>query len=299
MNEVSFTHPFRILKTNTERTDNRVEVILKASAENEDTQGETILKSAFADASMRRNFAKVGVYDYNHLSDIYEIKMLGAKGKELLDFQLLKEQSIIGYPEREPQLALGLKDEFPTSFGLTEDGVYSYGFIIPEKEIAKEVIKGIKAGMPYGASVSGVAKKEDVQNNTIKRITLRKIAIAPIGDVINQETFVTLAKSKLVELRNVVKSLNSAGVGEETTFMKIGGNFNASIVEQKLDAILRTLYKADVTRRDFLEVISEEIEENLLKSYNQDPLGLSEYLAVKYALPEDVATKIATYSMEE
>lgn len=297
MREISFRHPFQILKTNTERTD-RVEVLLKASAENEDTQGETILKSAFADSNMRSNFAKIGVYDYNHLSDIYEIKMLSAMGKELLEFQLLKEQSIIGYPERKTELAIGLKDEFPTSFGLTEEGVYSFGYIIPDKEISKEVIKGIKAGMPYGASVSGVARKEDVQNNTIKKITLRKIAIAPLGDVINQDTFVSLAKSKMVELNNIVKSLNGL---EELSNKQINqlSKINDSKLESKLDAILKVLYKSDLTRRDFLEVISEEIEENLQKSYIRDPLGLSDYLVTKYSIPSSVADKIAKFSVED
>jgi len=297
MNEINFRHPFHILKANTERTD-RVEVLLKASAENEDTQGETILKSAFADTNMRSNFAKIGVYDYNHLSDIYEIKMHSAIGKELLEFQLLKEQSIIGYPERN-ELAIGLKDEFPTSFGLKEEGVYSYGYIIPEKEIAKEVIKGIKAGMPYGASVSGLARKEDVQNNTIKKITLRKIAIAPLGDVINQETFVNLAKSKMVELRNVVKSLSQIPeiIGEQREFVTIGNQFNSGI-EKKLDTILKVLYKSDITRREFLEVISDEIEEKLTKSYMNNPVGLSDYLSSFYSIPTEIADKIATYSME-
>ncbi|NBU99746.1 MAG: hypothetical protein EBS19_16310, partial [Spirochaetia bacterium] len=246
----------------------------------------------------RSNFAKIGVYDYNHLSDIYEIKMLSAMGKELLEFQLLKEQSIIGYPERKTELAIGLKDEFPTSFGLTEEGVYSYGYIIPDKEISKEVIKGIKAGMPYGASVSGVARKEDVQNNTIKKITLRKIAIAPLGDVINQDTFVSLAKSKMVELNNIVKSLNGL---EELSNKQINqlSMINDSKLESKLDAILKVLYKSDLTRRDFLEVISEEIEENLQKSYIRDPLGLSDYLVSKYSIPSSVADKIAKFSVED
>jgi hypothetical protein len=297
MREISFRHPFQILKTNTERTD-RVEVLLKASAENEDTQGETILKSAFADSNMRNNFAKIGVYDYNHLSDIYEIKMMSAIGKELLEFQLLKEQSIIGYPERKTELALGLKDEFPTSFGLTEEGVYSYGYIIPDKEISKEVIKGIKAGMPYGASVSGVARKEDVHNNTIKKITLRKIAIAPLGDVINQDTFVSLAKSKMVELNHIVKSLNGLDELSSRQLNQLSME-NDSKLESKLDAILKVLYKSDLTRRDFLEVISEEIEENLQKSYIRDPLGLSDYLVSKYSIPSSVADKIAKFSVED
>ena len=288
---VTFYHPFKILKANP--LDNRVEVLLKASAESKDTQGETILKSAFADRSMRDTFSKIGIYDYNHLSDIYELKMRTATGKEILEFQLLKEQSIIGYPDRS-DLAIGLKDEFPTSFDLKDEGVYSYGYIIPEKEIAKEVIKGIQSGMPYGASVSGTAKKEDVSNGTIKKITLKKIAIAPLGEVINQDTYVSLAKSKLIELSNVVKSLTS-DLTEELSAQEIISGINSDKLNKKLDVILKVLYKTDKSK--YLDVMSEDLDSIVKKSGLSGLEGMrdsiSEYIQSVYLLDEHSANIIA------
>lgn len=264
MNEVTFYQPMTIMKATPSGNGQRVEVILKASAENEDTAGETILKTAFADSTMRENFSKFGIYDYNHLSDICEAKMKGASGKELVELQLQKERSIIGYPNRSA-LAIGRRDEFPTSFNLKEDGIYSHGYIMPEKEFGAEVIKGLAAGMPYGASVSGTAAKNDIVGGKIQKINLRKIAIAPLGEVINQETYVNLWKTKLVKLENVVKSLNDMPEEIDTGEVKdeVREHMKYNDIYQKLHFIMEVLSECPSTSKVFYTKLFNEIDEKI------------------------------------
>lgn len=203
---MEFIHPMKIMKTSPTERGDRIEVVLKASSEAEDSQGEIILKSAYADKNMRNDFQNTGYYDYNHVTDIIEHKMKSMKAAELNALLLEKEKAIIGFPDKS-NLAIGMKDEFPTSFKLPSDGIYSYGYLIPSNEYVKEMFPKMKAGFPYGASISGQCAKEDMVGNKITKLKLRKIAIAPVDDVINKDTTVFLKSKNIVLLRNLQKSL--------------------------------------------------------------------------------------------
>lgn len=203
-----FLHPFQICKATPEDRTGAIKILVRASSEQEDRQGEIILKSAYADPAMRADFTKTGYLDYNHLTDhidreIREKKKSGELTSSLLvDLQKAKASAIIGAPEQ-----IGLKDDFPAHYGLQNDGVYILGRLFPRNAFAEEIRKGLEAGFQgWGASVSGFARPEDLQGKTIKKIFLRKCALAPLAEVINPDTSVQLIKGAIM-LRDLEKSL--------------------------------------------------------------------------------------------
>jgi hypothetical protein len=262
---VNFYHPMQIMKSSPTERGDRVEVLLRASSEKEDSQGETILKTAYADHRMRSDFANKGYYDYNHATDIIESLMLKANGKELNDLMLQRERGTIGYPSKE--FAIGLKDEFPNHLfpkgSNPPDGIYSHGYLFSGNDFVKEMIPKMRSGFPYGASVSGTCSKSDMVGNKITRLNLKKIAIAPLNDVINDDTTVFL-KSKMVLLRNIRKSMefpDNQGLDydlgmhderlEEARFQKI---------EKKL-AFMEKIIMANPEFQDqYLEMILKDIK---------------------------------------
>ena len=170
-----------------------VEVTLKISTEKKDKQNEVVLKSAFAKKQTIDNFIKEGIYDYNHLTDILEEKCLSATGSELVELQLQKSRAIIGSP---------YKDE--RGLYVQEDGVYSKGKLIPDNEFSVQIIKGLRAGLSYGASISGLALKS-ANNSVIDNIMLKKVAIQPLQESINNDTYIQLAKSNIFSLDKIIK----------------------------------------------------------------------------------------------
>lgn len=184
---MEFTHPCHIIKA--EENSGRLKVLIRASTEGEDRHGERVLKSAFADPDMQRSFSREGYYDYNHITDILDKQMKGVSGTELVELQKAKARAIIGYPDPHKSLFVG------------DDGVYSQGYLFADNEYVQEIRKGLESGWSgWGASISGFANPADLEGNTFKKIGLKKIAIAPLQEVINPDTSVQLAKSKLVQL---------------------------------------------------------------------------------------------------
>jgi len=276
---VNFYHPMQIVKANPTERGDRIEVLLRASSEQEDSQGETILKSAYADTGMRTNFQQKGYYDYNHLTDILEGQMREASGKELNDLLLKKEKAIIGFPDRS-ELAIGLGHEFPTSFKTQADGVYSYGYLVPSNDFVKEMIPKMKAGFAYGASVSGTCTKSDMVGSKITRLNLRKIAIAPLNDVINQDTVVFL-KSKMVMLRNVIKSFTDMPLSEYSKSMhsEITEEDRLEKIERKLSLLEKIIMANPETQDAYLDEVLSDIRSKI--DSEQIQLG---YSPVKDAL---------------
>ncbi|PJZ89548.1 hypothetical protein [Leptospira levettii] len=234
-----FHHPVQILKATPEERTNRIKVLLKASTDGEDSQGEVILKSAFADNSMRSNFLKVGYFDWNHITDILDAKCRDVAPAEITEIQLAKAKAIIGRPE-----AIGFKDEFPASLGIKDDGLYCSGYLVGENEFAQEIRKGLEAGVPYGASISGWARKEDKIGNTIKKIQLRKIAIQPLMESINQDTAIRLMKSQFPSLTTLVKKgFDSTEPNFETIEEHLEEKVNMELLQVQINAIRKSLGK--------------------------------------------------------
>jgi hypothetical protein len=257
---INFYHPMQILKSSPTERGDRIEVLLKASSEKEDSQGETILKTAYADQKMRSDFANKGYYDYNHTTDIIESLMLKASGKELNDLMLQRERGIIGYPSKE--FAIGLKDEFPTHIfpkgQPITDGIYSHGYLFANNEFVKEMIPKMKAGFPYGASVSGNCSKSDMVGNKITRLNLKKIAIAPLNDVINDDTTVFL-KSKMVLLRDIRKSIEFPDNDE----LEYNNAMQLEKLEKKVSFLEKVILTNPTMQDQYLEMVLRDIKEKI------------------------------------
>lgn len=189
---MKFVQPCQLMKAEP-MSNGAVKIKLKISSETLDKQNDIVLKSAFAKEETKTNFIKQGLYDYNHLSDILEAKCHTAQASELVELQLQKSRAIIGAPNADH-----------TGLYVTEEGAFSEGLLIPENEFVKEIIKGIKAGVPYGASISGFTMKS-ANSNVIDNVFLRKVAIQPLQESINTETYAQLAKSQIYSLTKILK----------------------------------------------------------------------------------------------
>ncbi|PJZ51524.1 hypothetical protein [Leptospira adleri] len=254
MSETQFLHPFQIMKATPEDRTGAIKILVKASSEREDRQGEVILKSAYADPSMRSEFTSQGYFDFNHLTDHIdkEIRDLKNEGKLtgslLVDLQKSKAEAIIGAPEQ-----IGLKEDFPTHYGIKDDGLYILGRLFPGNKFAEEIRKGLQAGFQgWGASVSGFARPQDYQGKTIRKILLRKCAIAPLQEVINPDTSVQLIKGAIF-LRDIEKSILD-GSDELERLLRI---------ERKLN-FLTKLFQSDPEAQDrFVELIISDISDRV------------------------------------
>ncbi|RHX90251.1 hypothetical protein DLM76_20525 [Leptospira yasudae] len=266
MNETTFLHPFQILKASPEDRTGAIKILVRASSEREDKQGEVILKSAYADKEMRSEFTSQGYFDYNHLTDLIdkEIRDLKSEGKltgtTLVSLQDAKTKAIIGAPEQ-----IGTKDDFPTSLGIKNDGLYIQGRLFPGNSFAEEIKKGLQAGFNgWGASVSGYAKPQDYQGKTIRKIQLKKCALAPLQEVINPDTSVQLIKGA-VFLRDIEKS--ELGVASLPSTSSIQENIEIdrlSRIERKL-AFLTKLFQSDPVAQDrFVDLIFTDIDDRIV-----------------------------------
>ncbi|WP_036059166.1 hypothetical protein [Leptospira sp. P2653] len=264
--ETQFLHPFHIMKATPEDRTGAIKILVKASSEREDRQGEVILKSAYADLSMRSEFTSQGYFDFNHLTDHIdkEIRDLKKEGKltgsVLVDLQKSKAEAIIGAPEQ-----IGLKEDFPAHYGIKDDGLYILGRLFPGNKFAEEIRKGLQAGFQgWGASVSGFARPQDYQGKTIRKILLRKCAIAPLQEVINPDTSVQLIKGAIF-LRDIEKSILE-GVSDPTDLSTNLESFELERlrrIERKLD-FLTKLFQSDPEAQDrFVELIISDISDRV------------------------------------
>ncbi|RHX83239.1 hypothetical protein [Leptospira stimsonii] len=266
MSETQFLHPFQIMKATPEDRTGAIKILVKASSEREDRQGEVILKSAYADPSMRSEFTSQGYFDFNHLTDHIdkEIRDLKKEGKLtgslLVELQKSKAEAIIGAPEQ-----IGLKEDFPTHYGIKDDGLYILGRLFPGNKFAEEIRKGLQAGFQgWGASVSGFARPQDYQGKTIRKILLRKCAIAPIQEVINPDTSVQLIKGAIF-LRDIEKSLleGISNSTDETEFLEPYEAERFLRIERKLN-FLTKLFQSDPQAQDrFVELIISDISDRV------------------------------------
>ncbi|AGS80505.1 hypothetical protein [Leptospira alstonii] len=257
MLETAFLHPFQILKASPEERTGAIKILVRASSEKEDLQGEVILKSAYADLDMRSEFLTQGYFDYNHLTDLIdkEIQDLRSKGKlsgtELVNLQKAKVESIIGGVER-----IGFKDDFPQNLGIKNDGLYIQGRLFPENKFAEEISKGLQAGfMGWGASVSGYARPQDYQGKTIRKIQLRKCAIAPLQEVYNPDTAVQLIKGAVL-LRDIEKSSLPVPSEDLQNPESLDRLFR---IERKLDFLSKLFLSDPNTQDKFLDLIFSDI----------------------------------------
>lgn len=256
MPETAFLHPFQILKASPEERTGAIKVLVRASSEKEDLQGEVILKSAYADTGMRNEFLAQGYFDYNHLTDIIdkEIQDLRTKGKlsgtVLVNLQKAKIESIIGGVEQ-----IGFKDDFPQSLGIRNDGLYIQGRLFPENKFAEEIGKGLQAGFKgWGASVSGYARPQDYQGKTIRKIQLRKCALAPLQEVYNPDTSVQLIKGAVL-LRDIEKSSLPVPIDSQNS-ESLDRLFR---IERKLDLLSKLFLSDPNTQDSFLDLIFSDI----------------------------------------
>lgn len=266
MSETQFLHPFQIMKATPEDRTGAIKILVKASSEREDRQGEIILKSAYADPSMRSEFTSQGYFDFNHLTDHIdkEIRDLKKEGKLtgslLVDLQKSKAEAIIGAPEQ-----IGLKEDFPTHYGIKDDGLYILGRLFPGNKFAEEIRKGLQAGFQgWGASVSGFARPQDYQGKTIRKILLRKCAIAPLQEVINPDTSVQLIKGAIF-LRDIEKSyLERASISsDDSEKLESFAAERLLRIERKLN-FLTKLFQSDPQAQDrFVELIISDISERV------------------------------------
>ncbi|EMJ62086.1 hypothetical protein LEP1GSC051_0139 [Leptospira sp. P2653] len=254
------------MKATPEDRTGAIKILVKASSEREDRQGEVILKSAYADLSMRSEFTSQGYFDFNHLTDHIdkEIRDLKKEGKltgsVLVDLQKSKAEAIIGAPEQ-----IGLKEDFPAHYGIKDDGLYILGRLFPGNKFAEEIRKGLQAGFQgWGASVSGFARPQDYQGKTIRKILLRKCAIAPLQEVINPDTSVQLIKGAIF-LRDIEKSILE-GVSDPTDLSTNLESFELERlrrIERKLD-FLTKLFQSDPEAQDrFVELIISDISDRV------------------------------------
>ncbi|WP_061235185.1 hypothetical protein [Leptospira weilii] len=255
MTDTVFLHPFHILKASPEERSGAIKILVKASSEREDRQGEIILKSAYADQEMRDAFLQHGYLDYNHLTDHIdkEIRDLKSSGKltgsVLVDLQKAKTEAIIGSPEQ-----IGFKEDFPSNLGIKDDGLYILGRLFPGNKFAEEIRKGLQAGFNgWGASVSGFARPQDYSGKTIRKILLKKCAIAPLQEVINPDTVVQLLKD--LEKSEILPTTPQVVFDED----------RLSRIERRLDFFSK-IFQSDPDAQDrYVDLIYSDIANRITK----------------------------------
>ncbi|MCG6170235.1 hypothetical protein [Leptospira sanjuanensis] len=269
MADTVFLHPFQILKATPEDRTGAIKILVKASTEREDRQGETILKSAYADQEMRKDFCEQGYFDYNHLTDYIEkeISTLKREGKLtgslLVDLEKSKTEAIIGSPEQ-----IGLRDDFPQHLGIKDEGLYIQGRLFPGNKFAEEIRKGLQAGFNgWGASVSGRARPQDFNGKTIRKLFLKKCAIAPLAEVINPDTSVQLLKGA-VFLKDIEKSMSSSMQSDLEILEE--PEFDRFVKIERTIAFLTKLIQSDPAIHDrYINLIFSDFE-NRIKNLEQE-----------------------------
>ncbi|TGK41229.1 hypothetical protein [Leptospira andrefontaineae] len=261
MSDKLFFHPFHILKATPEERTGAIRILIRASSEKEDRQGEIILKSAYDDPEMRSRFKAQGYLDYNHLTDLIdkEIREKKPSAVELVELQKAKSAAIIGSPEE-----IGTKEDFPSSLGIKEEGLYIIGRLFPGNSFVEEIRKGLQAGFNgWGASVSGFASPNDVQKNKIKKIQLRKCALAPLQEVINPDTSVQLLKGAVM-LKDLHKSISEDSyldcTFEEQREKQENEDSKVNALERKILGLSRLIYSVPTFQDQTLNQILTDVQ---------------------------------------
>ncbi|EMO54752.1 hypothetical protein [Leptospira noguchii] len=286
--ETVFLHPFQILKANPEERSGAIKILVKASTEEEDKQGEIILKSAYQDPLMRKEFLNEGYFDYNHLTDIIdkEISLLKSQNQmiasRLVELQKSKVIAIIGGAEQ-----IGYKDDFPTYLQIKDEGLYILGNLFPENTFVEEIRKGLQAGFHgWGASVSGYARPIDKQGNKIRKIKLKKCAIAPLQEVYNPNTSVQLLKGA-VFLKDLEKETSPKIEELENQLQKPNEEIEERILkmERKLQFFTKIIELDPNIQERFLKTIFSDISSRFKnKEKNFGSIVLKSILSEEYLL---------------
>ncbi|OOV43042.1 hypothetical protein B1J93_08675 [Leptospira kirschneri serovar Pomona] len=286
--ETVFLHPFQILKANPEERSGAIKILVKASTEEEDKQGEIILKSAYQDPLMRKEFLNEGYFDYNHLTDIIdkEISLLKSQNQmiasRLVELQKSKVIAIIGGAEQ-----IGYKDDFPTNLQIKDEGLYILGNLFPENTFVEEIRKGLQAGFHgWGASVSGYARPIDKQGNKIRKIKLKKCAIAPLQEVYNPNTSVQLLKGA-VFLKDLEKETSPKIEELENQLQKPNEEIEERILkmERKLQFFTKIIELDPNIQERFLKTIFSDISSRFKnKEKNFGSIVLKSILSKEYLL---------------
>ncbi|EKR71874.1 hypothetical protein [Leptospira noguchii] len=286
--ETVFLHPFQILKANPEERSGAIKILVKASTEEEDKQGEIILKSAYQDPLMRKEFLNEGYFDYNHLTDIIdkEISLLKSQNQmiasRLVELQKSKVIAIIGGAEQ-----IGYKDDFPTYLQIKDEGLYILGNLFPENTFVEEIRKGLQAGFHgWGASVSGYARPIDKQGNKIRKIKLKKCAIAPLQEVYNPNTSVQLLKGA-VFLKDLEKETSPKIEELENQLQKPNEEIEERILkmERKLQFFTKIIELDPNIQERFLKTIFSDISSRFKnKEKNFGSIVLKSILSKEYLL---------------
>ncbi|EKS06889.1 hypothetical protein [Leptospira santarosai] len=257
MKETVFLHPFEIMKASPEERTGAIKILVKASSEREDRQGEVILRSAYADKEMQEAFKTQGYFDYNHLTDhidkeIRDLKTNGnLTGSKLVELQKAKTEAIIGSPTQ-----IGFKNDFSSTLGIKDDGLYILGSLFPGNKFAEEIRKGLQAGFNgWGASVSGFARPQDYLGKTIRKILLKKCAIAPLQEVINPDTSVQLLKGAIF-LKDLEKS---ELIANESSSPVLFDEDRISRIERRLDFFTRLFQSDPIAQDRYVDLIFSDI----------------------------------------
>lgn len=263
---MQFWHPAKILKA--EPIDDRIHVEILASTEDLDNQGERVLKSAFSDKTMQNNFLKTGYYDYNHLTDLIDEKMIKASGPEIVALQKAKAEAIIGYPE---------------TIAINNEGVVTSGYLIGGNTFVEQIRKGLESGFEgWGASICGFARPGDVERNVIKALQLRKVGFAPLQECINPHTSVRLLKSSLSELMRKAEIPLAESITEDA--------LDLQQMNRKLNFVYDHFLNSFEFQDRMAKGIREAIQSKQLGLNYDDIVG---HLMERYMLDRNVAGEIA------
>lgn len=173
---------------------NRLKVFIKFNSEIRDREGDLFLKSAWMNDEDSAEFAEKGYYDYNHGSSMKPNKSMTPA--QIIESELFRLKSIIGKPDPDPKKAVYWSE--------VENGPMSEGYLDGENEFVKQIKSLTKAGYVFEASAAGgvYAPSEETVSKfgerTWDRAKIQHIAICPLQEAINSETYVML-KSAIAE----------------------------------------------------------------------------------------------------
>lgn len=250
-------------------------ITIRASTEKIDRHNERVLKSAFADKDNVSDFVKEGFYDYNHVTDFLEKDIRQSSGTELAQLHEERLKAIVGFPERNDK---GL-------YTLT-DGVYSEGTLLGKSQYGKYILDLLKSGFgSVGASIAGTVRNEDIKDGVITKFKLKKIALQPVLDSVNNDTIVRL-KSQYGGI--ITPDMNPAGVKEVIEHEK-----HEAEEMDKLEEILckvNFLFNYITALPEFQEHLIADLQGQLKQT--PDYSNLKEYVIGKYPFSQEEASEV-------
>lgn len=246
------------------------EIIVRASTDKLDRQKEIVLKSAFEDRDMQSEFQNEGFYDYNHITDSIENEIKKAKGQEVADLHLARLDAIVGHPHRDK-----------SGLYIKNDGVYSEGLLHSKSKFGKVIIELMKSGFgSIGASISGTVSEGDIKDGKIYKVRLKKIALQPTSDSINNDTF--------VKLKSFYSGVITDSMSQPEVSSVIESGKHAEEEMFKLDEIMQKLnfvYTQIINGDNFQNRLIDDLQTAIknFPFFNED--DIQNFLHNKYALP--------------